>query len=228
MLTLVATLFFTAADIQLVQEYQNHLMELFTEGISTHVMETVAGSPRQRDVCQWYESRPTTLAVFSTECTGGVLRKVILQSIRQLFRPEFLPNTVGTFVMTDCIQKYKFPMRQLPAAARAVDISHNQLYGRLDLTVLPAALETLDVSTNQFTGPINLTRLPQTLVELKLTYNRISQRTLYYGNLPKGLLFVSLMGCDIRAAKPIDKSQEVRVGEVFPHLGRDRVVQLCL
>ena len=219
-------LFITASDILSVEESQNILMQRFTEAVDPQLIQLLCADGPTRDICQWKRLSRGSGKTFDVSCEEGILRSVIIESERHLYRPEFLPQTVQLFTMIDCSQKYPFSMRHLPSAARSVNIHQNQLYGRLDLTCLPALLRNLNVATNQFSGPITLTHLPYTIEELSMTYNRISQSVLRYGKWPPGLQFVSLVGCDIPHVKPIKPEYRIRYAQkFFPGLGSDPVVR---
>ena len=72
--------------------------------------------------------------------------------------------------------------------------------------MLPRRLQYLDLSHNQITGTIRLTNLPPAFVTLEIADNRISQEVLYYGNLPKSVLYLCVYG----------RMGENKIGQIMP------------
>ena len=123
-------------------------------------------------------------------------------------RPQFLPQSIAHLHITSSKQKYAYDLRHLPSAARTVSFDANYLYGSLDFQCLPVDLYSLNLSRNNFSGRIALLHLPWRLSEIDLSYNTLSQRELFFQDVPEALTALYLHETGIQSIRPLHRNSE--------------------
>ena len=135
------------------------------------------------------------------------------------FAIDHLPPTVRTLDIENCSQRYKLQTRTLPRELYAFKISHNQIYGTVDLQSLPPSIVYVTLSNNKIKGPLKLIHLPETLVRLELECCSIRQETVHFGPLPKSLQVIALGRNKIKSTIPLlegmDNETSIFIGGDF-------------
>ena len=108
------------------------------------------------------------------------------------FGIHYLPQCVEHITIVQSAQHYEVETRHLPRSAISIDLEQNQIFGTLDLQALPEDLEVLNVASNRIVGPIRLYKLPRGLQVLNLNRNSIKQKTVWLGDLPETLTYISM------------------------------------
>ena len=116
---------------------------------------------------------------------------------------EHLPNTVQRLEVIACDQCFSVETRYLPRKLEYCNLSHNKIYGSLDLTALPTRMTEFDMRSNRITGKVNILRLPNTMTRLFLHNNRITQHTVYFDEVPECVVVIDLHGNKVKRVRHV-------------------------
>ena len=176
---------------------QQVLMYAFfgSESKSQDIIAYLTGSDEHQpntDECRFH-------VVTCTDCTITALEYAKLQVGK--FSLPYVPSTVESLTIIDCLQQYKVRTRMLPREARSINLRANFIYGKIDLRTLPLKLCVLNLSHNQITKISPVDRLPPFLERILLQGNDIRQDTIYVGEVPASVTLISLRGENMKIQK---------------------------
>ena len=198
------------------RELQTILVARFYQLLTPKAVEDLSSKHTLRDYCKWK----------GITCASGKVTEIYYQGNDYgNFDLCFLPPTLERVMIHHCHQRYAIQTRNLPRALQVCHITHNQLFGSVDLLILPGNLVSLDLSYNQLEGPIDLTNLPRGLERVGLEKNAIRQAIVYYGELhPKIVITLRVIRQDeltneiseVRALHPENRVKSKKVFRNFP------------
>ena len=200
MMTLLVPLF-TSTDLteEAEREHQAILMRAFFADCDLDFLAHISHGDPASDVCG---DQPWTNVV----CVGWVVDGIWMsEAAPGALRLPYAPHTAKTIGLLRCAQRYAVETRLFPRNLRHADLTGNQIFGTLDLTVLPRDIRCLIAPRNSISGPVNLMRLPRKLEKLDLSSNSISQHTVYYFDLPETIERIYLLGNSITAIDTFDE-----------------------
>ena len=181
--------------------YQSTLMHQFFQTPSEEVRLKISGGVDWAFVCDWpshFERRNAYPfedddLYFSLGCAD---EKVTAIETRNFWEVTFdlskLPSTLQNISMRQCDQYGQINLRALPRCLEHINLASNNYSGKIHFACLPPKLVTFCVYCNRFGGPIVLVGLPSTMQSLDLRMNRFSFSKIWHGDLPDGLLAVSV------------------------------------
>ena len=184
-----------AVDIQDTHSPEDLIASPMTQLLMERVMATVDHSHRIQnndgsylDACTWPGVRCTS---------GGEIYKISWPKARNRApkgcpQLEFLPPSIRKLNIHGQRIHRHLSVRDFPRESRIIDVSKNELFGRLELDALPLHLHVFDGPYNKFTGPIDLVRLPPALHVLNLYGNHIEQDEVFCDTFPPSVENIDL------------------------------------
>jgi len=162
-------------------DWQNALLKLFFKDISEDGLQKIQTDP---DDCSTWDGITRTRQIV----TGVQYAHIDVGN----FHLPSLPPTVQELFLNFCNQRFQLHTRSLPRRLQELLLPGNKIYGVMDLTTLPPQLEKVNMWNNLLTGPISLCHLPVHLILLELQGNRISQKVVWYDNIPETIHTIQL------------------------------------
>ena len=200
MMTLLVPLF-TSTDLteEAEREHQAILMRAFFADCDPDFLAHISHGDPTSNVCG---DQPWTNVV----CVGWVVDGIWMSKAAPgALRLFYAPHTIKTLCIPFNAQRYALETRHFPRNLRHADLTGNEIYGTMDLTVMPQEIRCLLAPYNRISGPVNLMRLPRKLEKLDLSANSISQHTVYYFDLPETIERINLLGNSITAIDTFDE-----------------------
>ena len=173
--------------------WQNILMDLFFADITPQHLRGLSESsftdPGHNDYCTGFWK--------GISCSGATVTEIAYaERAVGAFRFHELPPTIKRLSISDCQQTARLHTRRLPRELVILSLSKNQIHGSIDLTTLPPPLKKAFLWNNLLTDPISLCHLPVHLILLELQGNRISQKVVWYDNMPETIRTIQLQYTD--------------------------------
>ena len=185
-----SALILAATDVTPIAKIYDHekffeiSMLCFFANLTPQDTQFIISREDKRDFCLWK----------GIECTDDKHIQKVKMSYRSSgnFLVGFLPHSVEYLSIIFCKQTFVFSARELPLNIHLLDFGNNLITGSLRCEYLPRKLHEVTLQNNKLTGPLFLHDLPPNLAYLRLHFNKIHQSVVYYHELPKTIIIISL------------------------------------